>query len=224
MTSRFSHLSPDGRPAAPAELAAKDMAKAPADDPADDPAEDPAKHSAKHSPEHSVGPAGRREKLTPARIAALRERVEGTRWSYKRIAEEIGISVATVSRYAAQEGWQRPPGAAAPARTGSPRERVTRKLWKLAERHAEALEEMPVELAQRSLQPLARLTRVLGDIDRLKPGPTPQPEGAAFDDEPPARSLHELRDELAAHLDRVMQEEGYGWEVREWWFEDGGGI
>jgi len=40
----------------------------------------------------------------------------------------------------------------------------------------------------------------------------------------PRRSLHELRDELQAHLDRIMKEEGYGWEVREWWFEGGGGI
>jgi len=159
----------------------------------------------------------------------MRDLVEGTTRSYKRIAEEIGVSLATVSRYAAQEGWHRPPGAAVPARTGSPRERVTRKLWQLTERHAEALEDMPVELAQRSLQPLARLTRVLGDIDRIKPDrpqvhPASLREETAFDEEAPARSLHELRDELEAHLNRIMEEEGYGWEVREWWFENGGGI
>jgi hypothetical protein len=162
-------------------------------------------------------------KLTPARIAAIRQRVEGTRWAYRRIAKEAGVSVATVSRYAVQEGWQRPRGAAVPARIGNHRERVTQKLWKLTERHAEALEDQPIELAQRSLQPLARLTRVLGDIDKLNPLPASIHEELNPDD-PPARSLHELRDELAAHLERIMQEEGHGWEVREWWFQDGAGI
>lgn len=176
------------------------------------------------NPAPATSASGFREKLTPARIAEMRDRVEGTTRSLKRIAEEVGVSVATVSRYAAQEGWQRPPGAAVPARTGSPRERVTRKLWKLTERHAEALEDMPVELAQRSLQPLARLTRVLGDIDKLNPPAHVREEALLSEDEPPARSLHELRDELQAHLDRIMEEEGYGWEVKEWWFNDGAGI
>ncbi|WP_243372738.1 hypothetical protein [Microvirga solisilvae] len=166
-----------------------------------------------------------REKLTHDRIAAMRNLVEGTTRSYKRIAEEIGVSIATVSRYTAQEGWRRPPGAAAPARTANQRERVTQKLWRLTERHADALEDMPVELAQRSLQPLARLTRVLGDMDKHNPPPEPQRTEFAYDeDEPPPRTLHELRDELQAHLDRIMEEEGYGWEVKEWWFESGGGI
>ncbi|MCG7392305.1 hypothetical protein MHY87_05245 [Microvirga sp. ACRRW] len=157
----------------------------------------------------------------------MRELVEGTTWPYKRIAGEIGVSITTISRYVTQEGWRRPPGAAVPARTGSYRERVTQKLWRLTERHADALEDMPVELTQRSLQPLARLTRVLGDIEKHNPPPAPQPqrmESAYDEDEPPPRTLHELRDELQAHLDRIMEEEGYGWEVREWWFESGGGI
>ncbi|WP_445501524.1 helix-turn-helix domain-containing protein [Microvirga sp. G4-2] len=185
-----------------------------------------------HSSSSTVTPAfsakalaGRREKLNPACIARMRELVEGTGWSYKRIAEEIGVSLATVSRYVAQEGWQRPPGAAVPARIGNHRERVTQKLWKLTERHAQALEDQPIELAQRSLQPLARLTRVLGDIDKLNPRPAPlREEAAPAPEAPPGRTLHELRDELQAHLDRIMEEEGYGWEMREWWFEDGAGI
>ncbi|QRM28512.1 hypothetical protein [Microvirga sp. VF16] len=37
-------------------------------------------------------------------------------------------------------------------------------------------------------------------------------------------SLQELRDELFAHLDRIQREEGYGWDVREWWFKVGEGI
>lgn len=99
---------------------------------------------------------------------------------------------------------------------------MTQKLWKLTERHAQALEDQPIELAQRSLQPLARLTRVLGDIDKLNPRPTPMREDTAPAPEaPPGRTLHELRDELQAHLDRIMDEEGTGWEVREWWSENG---
>jgi hypothetical protein len=97
----------------------------------------------------------------------MREFVEGSCRSYKRIGEELGIATATVSRYAAENGWRRPPGAPLPARIGEQRERVTQKLWALTERHAEALETQPLELAQRSLQPLARLTRTLTDIEKL---------------------------------------------------------
>lgn len=186
----------------------------------------PSHSSSSESPTVPAKPQGpSREKLTPARIIAMRELVEGTCRSYKRIAEEIGVSVATVSRYAVREGWRRPPGAAVPARTANHRERVTQKLWKLTERHAEALEDLPIELSYRSLQPLARLTRVLGDIDKLNPQPAPVREDATLArEEPSDRSLHELRDELEAHLNRIMEEEGYGWEVREWWFRDGAGI
>lgn len=166
-----------------------------------------------------------REKLPDACVIAMRELVEGTSLSYRRIAEKIGTSPATVSRYVAQEGWQRPPDAPVPARKVHHRERVTQKLWKFTERYADSLEDMPVDLAQRSLQPLARLTRALGDMDKHAVPPVPQRMGFAYDeDEAPPRTLHELRDELQAHLDRIMQEEGYGWEVREWWFENGGGI
>jgi hypothetical protein len=60
-------------------------------------------------------------------------------------------------------------------------------------------------------------------MDKHVHAPNPEPDPYA---EPPKprRSLHELRAELAAHLERIQREEGYGWEVREWWFESGGGI
>jgi len=182
-----------------------------------------------------------RDKLTPERIALMRDWVECTTRSYKRIGQTLGVSASTISRYAAEGGWQRPPGAAVPARIAKPnpdpmrprkperppagdrRERIAQKLWSLAERHAEALEDQPIALAQRSIQPLARLTRVLGDMDKHTRPPLPEPDPYA-EPEKPRRSLHELRDELAAHLERIQREEGYGWEVREWWFENGGGI
>lgn len=177
-----------------------------------------------------------REKLSPACITQMRDLVEGSTRSYARIGEELGVATATVSRYAAENNWRRPPGAPLPARIGEQRERVTQKLWALTERHAEALESQPIELAQRGLQPLARLTRTLTDMEKLTARQAAQDakdkstrdsiaeQRAAWEEPKPARSIHELRDELAAHLLRIQEEEGYGWEVREWWFEGGGGI
>jgi predicted transcriptional regulator len=178
-------------------------------------------------PGGSAGLRAFQGKLTAARLEELREWVEGSNLSYKRIGEAMGVSPATISRYVAQEGWQRPPGAPLPSRMGLQRERVREKLWRLTERHAEALEDQPIDVAQRSLQPLARLTRILGDMERHAPPPRP-----VLDPDPPpaspdprdGRTIHELRDELVAHLERITAEEGYGWEERSWWFEHGGGI
>ena len=125
-----------------------------------------------------------REKLPLERIALMRDWVECTTRSFKRIGQELGVSASTVSRYATEGGWQRPPGAAVPARiananpdpirrrnpappvSGERRERIAQKLWRLAERHAEALEDQPIAQAQRALQPLARLARTLGEMDK----------------------------------------------------------
>ncbi len=181
-----------------------------------------------HAPKEAAFP----EKTDEGMIEAMRKLVERTRWSYRVIGAELGVSAATVSRYARQEGWQRPAAPPAPAQStdaeattqpGDRRERIAQKLWTLAERHAEILETQPIERAQRSLQPLARLTRTLGEIDKHVRAPLPAHE-YEIDAPRPRRSLHELRDELAAHLERINREEGYGWEVREWWFEGGGGI
>ena len=109
---------------------------------------------------------------------------------------------------------------------GLQRERVREKLWRLTERHAAALEDQPIEVAQRSLQPLARLTRILGDLEKhapRRPVHTPEPP-LASDDPRDGRTIHELRDELVAHLERINNEFGYGWEEPSWWFENGGGI
>jgi hypothetical protein len=124
-------------------------------------------------PSGSAGPKAFQGKLTAARLEELREWVEGSNLSYKRIGEAMGVSPATISRYATQEGWQRPPGAPLPSRMGLQRERVREKLWRLTERHAAALEDQPIEVAQRSLQPLARLTRILGDLEKHAPPPRP---------------------------------------------------
>ncbi|MFL5184874.1 MAG: hypothetical protein ACJ8BH_05690 [Microvirga sp.] len=187
-----------------------------------------------------------RDKLTPEQVAEMRAQVEGSTLSFRQIAQALGLSATTVSRYARQEGWRRPADSAAPDRPETPnpvssspappgrsarrdappadrRDQIVDRLWTLAERHAEVLETQPIERAERSLQPLARLTRTLGEMDKHI-----RPPLAAHDDPidtpNPRRTLNELRDELAAHLERINREEGYGWEVREWWFKDGGGI
>jgi hypothetical protein len=177
----------------------------------------------------------------------MRDWVECTTRSFKRIGQELGVSASTISRYAAEGGWQRPPGAAPPNRvalpsrtarpdpeperrrnpvrpvTGEQRERIAQKLWRLAERHAEELEDQPIEVSQRALQPLARLTRTLGEMDKHARPPL-APHDYEIDAPKPPRSLSELRDELVAHLDRIEREEGQHWDIREWWFSDGGGI
>ena len=81
------------------------------------------------------GPRSIRDKLTDERVEELREWVEGSHLSYRRIGEALGVSPATISRYAVQEGWRRP-AAALPVGPGSRRERLTEKLWRLTERHA----------------------------------------------------------------------------------------
>ncbi|MBQ0822809.1 hypothetical protein KBI52_21715 [Microvirga sp. HBU67558] len=217
----------------------------------------------------SPAPSRFPEKLSPERVALLRDWVECTARPYKEIARQLGISPSTISRYVAQGGWKRPDGAAPapriacpnpepsrqrtnatpppqapdpasnpapappPARRNAPqaapavparrREQIVDRLWTLAERHAAILETQPIERAERSLQPLARLTRTLGEIDKHR-HVAPEPGTYAIDAPKPRRSLNELRDELAAHLERIQREEGFGWEVREWWFEGGGGI
>lgn len=167
--------------------------------------------------------------------------VESTDLSFRQIAQALGLSTATITRYAKQEGWQRPAGAAASVDRATPspapaarsprrnapsshrREQIVDRLWTLAERHAEVLETQPIERAERSLQPLARLTRTLGEMDKHIRTPLDAHE-YDIDAPKPRRTIHELRDELAAHLERINREEGFGWDVREWWFSDGGGI
>jgi hypothetical protein len=157
----------------------------------------------------------------------MREMVEGTDWSYRRIAGELGLSIATVSRYVAEGGWHRPPAqgpshAPSPAAASRSRQRLTQTLWRLAERHAEELEDQPLAVTQRALQPLARLTRTLGEMD--KHAHPPLAPGQYEIDNQPRRSLHELRDELVAHLERIEREEKEYDERYRWTFENGAGI
>ncbi|MFC4175416.1 hypothetical protein ACFOYU_25655 [Microvirga sp. GCM10011540] len=165
-----------------------------------------------------------REKLSPARVTQLRELVEGTTKSYKRIGAELGVSPSTISRYATDGEWRRPPGAALPARIARHRDKTTEKLWKLTARHVEALEEQDVELTRRSLQPLASLTRALGALTPAKIPAAPLEPGHDASPEKPTRTIHELRDELAAHLERIEREEAEYWDRHAWHFENGAGI
>ncbi|MCD6072610.1 MAG: hypothetical protein K0S42_3126 [Microvirga sp.] len=201
---------------------------------------DPAPPSPESSGPDPSAPSNPRDKLSPERIAELREWVEGSTLPLKRVGEALGVSASTLSRYATEGGWRRPPGAATPTRSGkrSPeperrrkaprpvsgerRQELTEKLWRLAERHAEELEHQPIAHAQRALQPLARLTRTLGEMD--KHAHPPLAPGQYEIDNQPRRSLHELRDELVAHLERIEREEREYDERYRWTFENGAGI
>ncbi len=168
-------------------------------------------------------PGRLRDKLNPEQVTRMRELVEGTDWPYRRIGGELGLSIATVSRYVAEGGWQRPPAQTpSPAASARSRQRIAEKLWRLAERQAEELEHQPLAVAGRALQPLARLTRTLGEMD--KHAHPPLAPGEYEIDNQPRRSLHELRDELVAHLERIEREEKEYDERYRWTFENGAGI
>ncbi|RDI58058.1 hypothetical protein DES45_106372 [Microvirga subterranea] len=171
-------------------------------------------------PSPAEGETGGR--LPPERIAEMRALVEGSTLSYRRIGAELGLAAATVWRYAADGQWRRPPDAGRQGRIARHRDKTTEKLWKLAARHAATLEEQDPEVTRQSLQPLASLTRALGTLSP-KPGPGPAPEEEPPPERPP-RSIHELRDELAAHLARIDREEAEWWDRHAWHFEHGAGI
>ena len=184
-----------------------------------------------------AAPSTIRERLAPERVALMREWVECTPRSFRRIGQELGVSASTVSRYATEGGWKRPAGAALAARIDRPnpdparrrtpvapptvqqRERITQKLWRLAERQAEAPEGQPIERAHRALPPLAR---TLGEMD--KHVRLPLPAGEYEIDHKPRRSLDELRDELVGHLERIERGEREYDERYRWTFKNGAGI
>lgn len=161
-----------------------------------------------------------RERLPAESVARMRELVEGTAWSYRRIGAELGVAASTVSRYAADHGWRRPAGAA-PARIARERDRAAESLWRLAARQAETLEEQDRALSRDALEPLASLTRALGTLTPKFP-----PAGIAEElaPEKPPRSLNELHAELEAHLRRIEREEAEWWDRHAWHFENGAGI
>ncbi|NIX76676.1 hypothetical protein [Microvirga terricola] len=176
-------------------------------------------------PSTTTSDVRRKEKLTHARIATIREMVEGTDRSYKRIGKELGVSASTVSRYATAGEWHRPPGAALPARIARQQAKTTERLWRLTAQRAKNLRDKPVELTQRSLQPLASLTRALGSLNATRPpSPVADEPHCPSEDVPAGRSINELRDELFAHLIRIEEEEAAARELWEGWFDDGAGI
>jgi hypothetical protein len=189
----------------------------------------PAHHDAPAEPQEGLHPSGAgtpgpakpeiRDKLPAERIAEMRALVERTAWSYKRIGQELGIAPATVWRYATQGQWRRPPGAAGGIERN--RARTAETLWKLTARQAEALEETEGALTRDALEPLSSLTRMLGTLTPKNAPPAPEEDPPP---QKPPRSIHELRDELAAHLERIDREEGMYWERFDWNFNHGGGI
>lgn len=200
---------------------------------------------------------------TVERIRAL---VEGTTQTYLAIAAEVGVSAATVSRYAVTGGWVRPCGAAASMRrahdvrrsrtgggtmsaatgaswpsqpveppVGDQRSLAWSSLWTAAARQAMALQEWSGPADPRMISSLASVTRTLAHLDKHA-APEPAPAG----DEPPPRSLEELRQLLSRKLERLVADEEKErafsffaaeeerealWRAEfEGWFADGDGI
>ncbi|HEV2558974.1 MAG TPA: hypothetical protein VGU45_10135 [Microvirga sp.] len=159
----------------------------------------------------SPSPAGYQSTTPPAVIDRMRLLVESTDRSFRSIADEVGVSMSTVSRLSAARRWRRPAGAPVPLgprreAPGSP-EAVLARAWRLADRHAAALEEMPVGTSGRALTALTAFTRILTNIERLMraaPPPPPLPDPA---DAGPKRSIEDLHAELAATLDRIVEDE-----------------
>jgi hypothetical protein len=159
--------------------------------------------------------------------------VEGTTQAYLAIAAEVGVSTATVSRYAMKEGWVRPQGAAASMRrehdirrprwdagamaapmganlpsrpvdppAGDQRSLVRNSLWTVAARQAAALQQREGLADPRLILSLASVTRTLTHLDK-----NAAPEVPPASDEPPPRSLEELRQLLARKLERLVADE-----------------
>jgi transcriptional regulator with XRE-family HTH domain len=103
-------------------------------------------------------PAGSRRPHTDGRVAAVRALIEQTTLTYSEIAQKTGVGRASICRWTADHGWQRPPFA--PRATDTvPSVRAGRrlKLRRLAERlHL---------LAERYLRELEASAGV--DLDKL---------------------------------------------------------
>ncbi len=117
-----------------------------------------------------VGRHGPRQPHTDAAVAAVRRLIEQSTLNYRQIAARTGVSTGSISNWARDGGWKRPPFAPRACDT-IPTPRATAKLKRrmlgarldaLAERHVRELEESacvdPVKLGEAmELLKMARL-------------------------------------------------------------------
>ncbi len=159
----------------------------------------------------------RGRKLLPSQIERIRLDYTDPERSVQQAADAAGVATSTVRALAKRYGWvrRRNFGDAAggvPALPGPGQVLAAQfaTLERVASRSIFALESALAsgEAAdpERAARALATHVRTLGGLQKLQATGVEEPQ---TDDEPPPRSLGELRDELRRHLERIsLEDEG----------------
>jgi hypothetical protein len=158
-------------------------------------------------------PQGR--KLLPSQIEQIRLDYTDPERTVQEAADAAGVATSTVRALAKQRGWprRRSFGAAqtrtAPPGPGQVLAGQVATLERVASRSIFALERTlasgEVADPERAARALATHVRTLGTLRKLRDEHLEEPPS---DDEPPPRTLAELRDELRSHLGRIRSERG----------------
>ncbi|WP_246736121.1 hypothetical protein [Enterovirga aerilata] len=132
-------------------------------------------------------------------------------------AAKLGVHRGTIVRLAQRCGWPKRREASAalrrpPAKTDEADELdPSGQLARLNRISARTIAGLDAELSagetkdpERTARALATHVRTLGSLKKLQAERSQEPEA---DDEPPPRTLAELRDELRRHLERICEEE-----------------
>jgi hypothetical protein len=130
-----------------------------------------------------IGRHGPRQPQTDAAVAAVRRLIEQSVLNYRQIAARTGVSTGSISNWARDGGWKRPPFAPracdtipAPRASAKLRRRsLASRLDALAERHVRELEESacvdPVKLGEAmELLKMARLAAEPRRRPKRRPG------------------------------------------------------
>ena len=157
-------------------------------------------------------PQGR--KLLPSQIEQIRLDYTDPERTVQEAAVAAGVATSTITALARQRGWPRrrnfggAGGRAAPHGAGQVLAGQVATLERVASRSIFALErslasgEAPDP--ERAARALSTHVRTLGSLHKLR---HERVEELEPDDEPPPRSLAELRDELRRHLERISEED-----------------
>ena len=161
-------------------------------------------------------PAG--QALNPATLARMQIGYADLNTTVAVTAKRLGVAPATLWRTARQLGWEprtvrRRAGRLAVAASADPPPDpavLSTQLATLPRLTGDALAVLQGMLMgseavdpERTLRALATYVRVLASLQKLQAMSAEEPEP---DDEPPPRTLSELRDELRNHLERIRRE------------------
>ena len=158
-------------------------------------------------------PRGR--KLLPSQIEQIRLDYTDPERSVQQVADAAGVATSTVRALAKRYGWVRrrnfgvaAGGVSAPPGPGQILATQVATLERVASRTIFALERAMASGEAADPERAARaLATHVGTLGRLQKLQAASAEEHQSDDEPPPRSLGELRDELRRHLERVWVEE-----------------